>query len=141
MHRRHFLYAMIATITPIDLTALRAADSPTWADFLHAIGKVESGHDDAATGDNGASIGRYQIQRAYWQDATDHDRTIGGKYEDCRDKAYAEKIVRAYFDRYAREALKAQDWQTLARIHNGGPSGHKRESTLPYWRKVKAELY
>jgi len=108
--------------------------------FLHAVAQVESNHNDNAVGDGGASIGRYQIQWAYWKDAVDYDRSIGGAYEDVKDKAYAERIMHAYFKRYARQAVANNDFETLARIHNGGPRGHKRKSTLPYWVKVKAAL-
>ena len=116
-----------------------AAQTATWVEFLYAIGTVESGHDDSAIGDGGDSIGRYQIQHAYWLDAVERSG-LGGRYENVRDKDYAEKIMLAYFRRYAPEALGSGDWERLARIHNGGPTGHQRDSTLPYWNKVKAVL-
>ena len=31
-------------------------------------------------------------------------------------------------------------FELQARIHNGGPNGHKKESTKAYWLKVKKEL-
>lgn len=30
--------------------------------------------------------------------------------------------------------------QEIARIHNGGPTGHTKKATLEYWDKVKAYL-
>lgn len=116
------------------------AAEPDMRDFFQAVGTVESNHNDDAVGDGGDSIGRYQIQWTYWKDATDFDKTIGGTYQDVKDPAYAEKIMRAYFKRYARDAYNSGDYEVLARIHNGGPKGHKRESTLAYWAKVKKEL-
>ena len=38
----------------------------TQADFLHAIGTVESGHDDNAVGDGGASGHKKQATQKYW---------------------------------------------------------------------------
>jgi hypothetical protein len=46
----------------------------------------------------------------------------------------------AYFARYAPKALESKDWQTLARVHNGGPKGHTKKATLGYWAKVQKEL-
>lgn len=88
-------------------------------------------------GDNGRAIGPFQIWKSYWQDAVEHDKNIGGRYEDCKNEDYARRIVLAYWDRYA--PADATDEQ-LARIHNGGPKGHKLKATLKYWAKVKKEM-
>jgi hypothetical protein len=104
---------------------------------LQAIEQVESRGNAKAVGDNGRAIGPFQIWRSYWQDAVEHDKNIGGRYEDCFDKEYAKRIVLAYWDRYAPN--NATD-QQLARIHNGGPKGHRNPKTLEYWTKVKREL-
>jgi hypothetical protein len=119
-------------------------------DFLKAVAKVESNCDDEAVGDKGKSIGRFQIQKAYWKDAVDHDKSLkqgNAKWEDCKYESYATSIVLAYFDRYAAQAVKDKDWETLARLHNGGPSILKKkppkklwENTTAYWEKVKKEL-
>ena len=101
--------------------------------LLPAMAWVESRNNPNCIGDDGDAIGIYQIHFAYWQDAVEHDKTIGGKYEDCMDKAYAEKIVRAYWARYAP---KGATLEQLARIHNGGPKGYTRNATLKYWQKI-----
>lgn len=98
---------------------------------------MESGGDPRAVGDGGRAIGMYQIHRAYWQDAVDHDPSIGGTYRDCYDPAYAERIVRAYLSRYAPRGATLEQ---LARIHNGGPKGHLKKATLGYWTKVRDAL-
>ena len=105
--------------------------------FLAALRQIESSSDDQAVGDNGKAIGGFQIWRDYWQDAVGYDKTIRGKYENCFNRNYAERIVVAYLNRYAPEGAS---WETLARIHNGGPKGYKIKATEPYWQKVKREL-
>ena len=30
--------------------------------------------------------------------------------------------------------------EDIARIHNGGPNGYRRSSTVGYWNKVRAHL-
>lgn len=108
--------------------------------LLDAIRAVESGGDDDAVGDNGNAIGAYQIWRVYWQDATDWCEAIEGSYEDCKQRAYAERIIVAYWHRYARAALRSGDRETLARVHNGGPQGARKKATLKYWTKVSGKL-
>ena len=103
--------------------------------ILDAIRTVETGgckNPSAAIGDGGKAIGPFQIHLCYWQDAIEYDPSMGGTYSDCKSRAYSQKVVVAYLSRYA------PNWepQTVARIHNGGPKGHRRSSTLPYWAKV-----
>ena len=122
----------IVTIV-ISLFASVALAQPS-ENLLDAIEQVESSGMGANTpdGDGGKAIGPFQIHKAYWRDAVEFDRTIGGKYEDCRKPEYARKVVRAYLSRYG----KGKSAKELARIHNGGPKGHRKASTLPYWEKV-----
>lgn len=138
MKLRHLILSFIAVITPPGFGW--QAEELAYEDFFYAIAQVESNHNDGDVGDGGASIGRYQIQSPYHHDALEHDPSIGGKYEDVKDKAYAERIIEAYMQRYARRAWAAKDWETLAKIHNGGPRGHKKQATEKYWQKVKEVL-
>ncbi len=136
----------ITTILFLAVSALSsfAADRKIDADtrkFLDAVRRVETGGlpnaGKGAVGDKGASIGPYQIQRAYHADA----RMKSGKYEDCSaSHSYSEQTMLAYFARYAPKALESKDWQTLARVHNGGPKGHTKKATLGYWAKVQKEM-
>ena len=111
----------------------------TLDELLAAIRKIESGGlkdgGRRATGDGGRAIGPYQIHKPYWEDSK-----IPGKHDDCREPEYARRVVLAYWKRYAPKALEALDAQTLARVHNGGPAGAKRDATLVFWRKVEREL-
>ena len=109
---------------------------------LDAIRQVETGgHRDPANavGDGGKALGPYQIHRVYWQDAVQRDPSLvanGETYESVRNAAYAERVILAYWTRYA----PSWDAQTLSRVHNGGPKGHKRSATLGYWGKVQTAL-
>jgi hypothetical protein len=105
--------------------------------ILDAIRAVETGgHPDPANavGDSGAALGPYQIHRSYWLDATERNpalRALG--YQSVRDQATAEAVAIAYFTRYA----PAWDLRTVARIHNGGPRGHKKAATVRYADRVE----
>jgi len=58
-------------------------------------------------------------------------------YQAVKDPAYAREVIKAYMARYAP---KGASWEDMARIHNGGPKGHRKSSTKAYWAKVQAKL-
>jgi len=110
--------------------------------LFRAIALVESNANDSAVGDNGASIGRYQIGNAYWTDALQQNPSIGGLYADVTSPLYAEKVIEAYMRRYLGDAI----WENLtpdnviliARTHNGGWRGGSKPHTLGYGCRVLA---
>jgi len=100
--------------------------------FFRALHLVEtSGRHGPILGDNGRSLGPLQISRAYFTDSR-----VGGTYEQVVDLGFARRVVSAYLKRYAPQAWAAGDVVTLARIHNGGPTGARKASTLNYGQKV-----
>ena len=100
-------------------------------------------------GDGGRALGPLQIHYACWFDAVEHDPSIGGTYEDCKDLEYSIKIHRAYLSRYCKSSRlpfnrKVTD-EDRAKCWNGGPSwfrakGKKLENLNRYWSKVKEVL-
>jgi len=114
---------------------------PSPRKLLDAICKVESNCDPSKVGDDGDSIGAYQIQYAYWLDATEFSG-IGGEYEDVLNDEYAQQIILAYWNRYAtmKRLGRIPTDEDKARIHNGGPNGYKKTSTVKYWNKIQNEL-
>jgi hypothetical protein len=84
---------------------------------------------------HGQAKGPYQIKREYWRDAG-----VRGHYLQVHNKKYAEKVMISYWRRYAPDALERGDYQTLARIHNGGPIGHRKAATAKYWSRVRKHL-
>ena len=120
----------------------------TWTATLKAIRVVETGglpnEGRGAKGDNGNAYGPYQIWKNYWIDSR-----VQGSHKQClTDKAYSERVVGRYMHRYSRAAYMrlvagkgtVADVERVARIHNGGPKGHKKKATLKYWAKVKRHL-
>ena len=119
-------------------SAPTATESVSWEALIEALHQVETGGRlGPIKGDGGQALGPLQIHRAYHADSG-----VPGRYEQCADLDYSIRVVRAYMQRYATESrlgrpVTAQD---IARIHNGGPNGWKRKSTLGYWAKVRKEL-
>lgn len=109
--------------------------APSLDILLDAIRQVESGGDPSAVGDNGRSLGAYQIGEAYWQDACEYGGVTWAYESGVYDDAKCRQVIRWYWRRYG-----AQTDEQRARMHNGGPQGHRKRATVAYWQKVKAEL-
>lgn len=112
---------------------------PDWRErLLDAIEQVESGGRGARTpdGDGGRAIGPFQIWEAYWIDAVEYDENLRCAYQDCRRPDMARRVVIAYLTRY--DAWTSPE--KAARVHNGGPRGHLKATTLPYWERVKEAM-
>ena len=104
--------------------------------FWRALHQVEtSGRHGAILGDNGRSLGPLQISRAYHADSR-----VAGSYEQVTDITYARRVATAYLKRYAPQAWAQGDVDTLARIHNGGPIGHRKSATVGYAEKVRRAM-
>ena len=102
--------------------------------FWRALHLVEtSGRTGPIIGDGGAALGPLQIHRAYHADSR-----VAGDYSRVAELDYSKRVATAYLKRHAPTAWAAGDVETLARIHNGGLTGHKRASTLPYLRKFRS---
>ena len=117
-------------------------ESSRHVNLLEAMCEVESNCVTGKVGKDG-EIGWYQILPDFWTDAVEHDPSIGGEYEDvAKDKEYAEKVILAYWDRYATKKRLGREPtdEDRARIHNKGPNGYKKDSSIDYWNKVRVIL-
>jgi hypothetical protein len=107
-------------------------------DFFKKLHRVEANKRmHPPKGDGGRAMGPFQIWYDYWADAVKFDPSIGGSYEDVENYDYAKKIVSAYLRHYAPKAWREGDWTTLARVHNGGPTGNKKLATAAYASRYK----
>ena len=143
---------MRVALAMLALAGAVSAQSYTWRQTLDAIRQVETGGEPndgiGAVGDNGNAIGPYQIWKVYHTDAAQRDSTLTDYRRCLLSKEYSERVVRAYMYRYARAALlrleagsgTLADVERISRIHNGGPRGASKDSTLAYWRKVRRQV-
>jgi hypothetical protein len=109
--------------------------------FIMLLAMIESGQNPNAVGDDLQSIGILQMQEAYVQDAAEFANQ-DWVHMDALNELTAIRIFRAYMERYATEERLGRPvtLEDVARIHNGGPNGYKKQSTIPYWNKVKCLL-
>ena len=132
---------LLIVLAGINLQAVTVSDK-----LLDAIADVESlgqPNRDTCIGDNGNAVGRFQIWKIYVDDV---NRFSEVKFTyDCRKNAdKSRQIVKAYLihygKRYERLTGKKANDEVLARIHNGGPNGYKKESTIKYWNRVQRKM-
>lgn len=130
-----YVFTLLGLLVITD-TATSAEVHPALGSFLSALHQVEaSGRKGPVKGDNGRSLGPLQISKLYWIDSK-----VAGKYSDCANLEYSKRVFISYMKRHAPKALSDGDWQKLARIHNGGPQGHLRSSTIHHWMKVRKAM-
>lgn len=129
----------IAALLSVMIGGLAVADVTVSEDFLSRIAYVESRGNPAAFNRGSGAFGLYQIRMPYLSDA---NSVLGTDYtlEDMLDPEKAAQVVRAYLGKWGakfeeRHGRPPTD-EELARIHNGGPRGAERQSTLNY-----AKLY
>jgi hypothetical protein len=90
------------------------------------------------TGDNGHAYGILQLWQSYIDDALP-----GYKTKDFLNNVPLSLIcLKRYMARYAtpKQIGRAVTDQDIARIHNGGPTGWKKEATLIYWWGVRTKI-
>lgn len=112
--------------------------------LISALITVESGGDPNVLGRAG-ELGVLQILPAYWQDGceelgVDFKSSVWDYKTNVRDIAKSKAVTLAYLKRYGRAYKKHHGviptLSVLARIHNGGPRGYQKKSTMKYWLKV-----
>lgn len=108
-------------------------------DFILALREVESGgkpdFGEDALGDGGKALGPLQIWRVCWEDAQ-----VPFPYSKCGKFKNSVHVALNYWFRYCGLALMIGDWETMARIWNGGPKGATKESTVSYWERVRSVM-
>jgi hypothetical protein len=125
------------------ISALIISSAIQAKDVYEAIAIVESQGNDNAVGDKGKAIGRYQLWEVY---VLDVNRISKKKYcsDDRKDPAKSLEMVKIYTgyycERYTRLTGKEATAETIARVHNGGPNGWKKQATDKYWNKIKREM-
>ena len=119
---------MVGSIATMVLATHFARTQPP---VIYAMMHVESSHEvDPEPGDNRQSHGILQIQQGYIDDVNE---TFGTQFtlKHTYSVPHAILITRLYNKRYGDGT-----WETLARNHNGGPTGYRKQSTVQYWANV-----
>jgi len=97
---------------------------------------VETNNDPQAIGDNGASYGQAQIQKAVILDVN-KEFGLSLKHEDAFDAGQSRRIFKLYA-RWLHKYVNINTEEELVRCWNGGPTGHKKQATIKYLNKYKS---
>ena len=128
----YFKLGLLLIVIMFIVSSIFAAPVAVPNTLIQAIHKVETGCKfGPILGDNGKALWPLQIHKNYWRDSG-----VAGRYEQCADYGYSVRVVNAYMNRFALRYLRRNDLESLARIHNGGPEGYLKASTIPYWHKI-----
>lgn len=136
---KHAVIALL--LSTITLIAQNWKNTQIHSNFVMAVWTVESGKRVGnLPGDyvNGVprSKGPLQIHISAFKDSG-----IKGDYARCSELEFSIKVMQGYLLRYEKNAVKSNDFNSLARCWNGGPSWRKnRANTDNYWQKIKSAL-
>jgi hypothetical protein len=112
----------------------------TDSDFINAIGEIETLNTDSLIGDSGKAYGRYQMHAVCVKGSGLED-LLNYQHKDMFDSVKAERVFWAAMGvhcyTYAQKYGKYPNYRELARMWNGGPNGHKKQSTLNYLKKFE----
>ena len=111
--------------------------------FIAALITVESGGNLEAIGKNG-EVGCLQITEQLVDDLNRiyYKSSAVFHYEERKDKELSCLMAQLYLIHYSKPGYlpRRATLEDLARIWNGGPTGWKKDSTKPYWIKVRQEI-
>ncbi len=114
--------------------------------FLHSLAIVESNNNPKAYNKHENAIGLYQIRLNYFKDAREFNQILNKySHNDCYSPEISKLILLSYFKRYEPKALEMNDFEVLAKLHNGGcgwrnKKGQVKNNLDLYWNKVNKVL-
>lgn len=133
-----------ATLFGLALAPLYAAIAQVESDdgkTSENIYQIDEGVSDTAIGSYVCDVNRIVLRLAKegrWR------TTPKFTHEDVMSRVRSERMMLYYWFWWGREYQKKTgrkvSYEILARIHNGGPIGWKKEGTVKYWNKVRNEL-
>lgn len=113
--------------------------------LVEALIQVESGGNDNAVGDKHLTDKAYGCLQIRKPCITDVNKIFGTNYtadQMLGNRQLSLWVFNKYMELYAnvRKLGRPVTDEDRARIWNGGPTGYKRDSTIPYWEKVEKLL-
>ncbi len=136
-----YIVVMVAMIT----ACAEAGTAPSRERLIKALIAVESNGNDRAIGDRHMKDKAYGALQVRKPCVDDVNRRFGTQYkaQDCLgNRELSVSVCQKYLEMYATRTRLGREptFEDMARIWNGGPNGHKKESTNGYWSKVKKVL-
>jgi len=139
---------MVIIAVLLGVVALQNSDARTESShhrLIAALIEVESRGNDRAIGDKhmrDKAYGPLQIRQPCVDDVNRRFGTKIQAQELLGNRSLSVWVCVKYLEMYATPKRLGREptLEDMARIWNGGPVGHKKESTKRYWSKVQKEL-
>jgi hypothetical protein len=110
------------------------------SEFIAKIGTIETGGTDSITAEQGRGVGRYGIYNVCVRGSGLMD-LLGYEHIDMMSKEKSDHVFWAMMGifcyQYAQKHGHYPNYEDLARMWAGGPTGYKKNSTLKYLEKFK----
>jgi len=103
--------------------------------LIAAIIQVESGGDTLAYNLKEDAVGCLQIRPIMVREV---NRLVGKDSFTLDDRWSEAKSIQMF--NVLRSHLKGASDEQIARVWNGGYTGHKKQSTIKYWQKVRNKI-
>ena len=103
--------------------------------LIAAIIQVESGGDTLAYNSKEDAVGCLQIRPIMVREV---NRLVGKDSFTLSDRWSEAKSIQMF--NVLRSHLKGATDEEIARTWNGGYNGHKKQSTIKYWKKVRKNI-
>ena len=103
--------------------------------LISAIIQVESGGDTLAYNLKEDAVGCLQIRPIMVREV---NRLVGKDSFTLSDRWSKVKSIQMF--NVLRSNIKEASNEKIARVWNGGYNGHKKQSTIKYWQKVKKQI-
>ena len=103
--------------------------------LLNAVMAVESNFDSMAYNAKENAVGVLQIRPIMVREV---NRLLGEDKYTLKDRWNKAKSIEMF--NVIRSHLKGASDEQIARVWNGGYNGHKKQSTIKYWDKVRKNI-
>ena len=132
--------------TSVEVVSLKTQTEPTWNDFVSAVIYVESRGNDSAYNTKEDAAGCLQIRPIMVREINRKLRKWNAPFRYTLDDRWNREKSIEMFEIMAEQIPCCEDQEfmefaeVVARKWNGGGRGHLKESTLPYWERIKNQL-
>lgn len=132
--------------TSVEVVSSKTHYEPTWDDFVNAVIYVESRGNDSAYNIEEQAAGCLQIRPIMVREVNRKLRKWNAPFRYTLDDRWDRQKSIEMFDIMAEQIPCCEDQEfmefaeVVARKWNGGGRGHLKESTLPYWNRIKEKI-
>jgi hypothetical protein len=132
--------------TSVEVVSSKTQTEPTWDDFIEAVIYVESRGNDSAYNKSEEAVGCLQIRPIMVREVNRKLRKWNAPFRYTLDDRWDRQKSIEMFEIMAEQIPCCEDQEfmefaeVVARKWNGGGRGHLKESTLPYWNRIKEKI-